>query len=190
LLPYGGFGDWLSEHFPLTDRQARNLMSQDRKTVSAVLERQTSWADKFQRLVTGHEQQAIAMLQPFAPAMPYYAPTIRSDEYETPDYAVSPLLKYIPRNKVVWCPWDTADSEYVKQIGKTHKVVYSDNDFFDWEPKQWDILISNPPFSEKAKTFERVVSFCKPFACLVSLNWLHMRAPFRLIEPDLDGIAD
>ena len=38
-----------------------------------------------------------------------------NDECYTPDYGVEPILKYIPEDAVVWCPFDTEESEFVKQ---------------------------------------------------------------------------
>ena len=38
-----------------------------------------------------------------------------NDECYTPDYAVEPILKYIPKDAIVWCPFDTDKSEFVKQ---------------------------------------------------------------------------
>ena len=34
----------------------------------------------------------------------------------TPDYGVVPILKYIPQDAIIWCPFDKEDSEFVKQI--------------------------------------------------------------------------
>lgn len=100
-----------------------------------------------------------------------------NDEAYTPDYGVTPILKYIPKDSIVWCPFDTIDSEYVKLINKTNKVVYShiDNgqDFFDYEPLKWDCIISNPPYKNKRKFFERALSFNKPFALLMTNIWLN-----------------
>ena len=42
-----------------------------------------------------------------------YTPKKSSDEQYTPAYAVAPIIKYIPGNKIVWCPFDTEHSEYV-----------------------------------------------------------------------------
>ena len=39
-----------------------------------------------------------------------------NDECYTPAYGVRPILKYIPKDWVVWCPFDTEESEYVKLI--------------------------------------------------------------------------
>ena len=82
-----------------------------------------------------------------------------NDECYTPDYAVKPILKYIPKDAVVWSPFDTEESEFVKQISKQNKVEYSHistgQDFFDYEPDDWDMMLSNPLFTNKRKYFER-----------------------------------
>ena len=61
-----------------------------------------------------------------------------NDECYTPDYGVTPILKYIPKDAKVWCPFDTEKSEFVKQISQTHSVEYSHidegKDFFTYEP--------------------------------------------------------
>lgn len=110
----------------------------------------------------------------------------KNDECYTPAYGVEPILKYIPNGVIVWCPFDTATSEFVKQISKTNKVVYSHiddgEDFFMYEPKSWDIIISNPPFSNKRKHFERALSFNKPFALIMTNTWLNDAAPKQLFK--------
>lgn len=114
-----------------------------------------------------------------------------NDECMTPGYAVEPILKYIPKEAVVWCPFDTVDSEFYKQIRPHTYVVASHlkdgKDFYNWEPPiAWDILISNPPFTNKRKIFERALSFGKPFALLMSLTWLNDAAPKQIfMEKDL-----
>lgn len=41
----------------------------------------------------------------------------KNDECLTLSYAVKPILKYIPKGSVVWCPFDKEDSEFVRQLG-------------------------------------------------------------------------
>jgi hypothetical protein len=113
-----------------------------------------------------------------------------NDECYTPDYGVAPILKYIPKDATVWCPFDTEDSEFVKQISQQNKVVYSHissgQDFFEYEPKSWDVIVSNPPFTKKRKYFERALSFKKPFALIMTNTWLNDSAPKQLfMEKDL-----
>lgn len=110
----------------------------------------------------------------------------KNDECYTLPYAVEPILKYIPKGAIVWCPFDTAESEFVKQISKTNRVIAThiedDNDFFEIEPVNWDMIISNPPFTNKRKYFERALSFNKPFALIMSNTWLNDSAPKQLFK--------
>ena len=81
-----------------------------------------------------------------------------NDECMTLDYAVKPIIKYIPKDWVVWCPFDTENSEFVKQIRENgNKVIRSHisegKDFYTYEPDEhWDCIISNPPFCFDSKT--------------------------------------
>ena len=97
----------------------------------------------------------------------------KNDECYTPYYGVEPILEYIPKDSIVWCPFDTKESEFVKQISKTNKVVFSHikngQDFLVYEPKKWDIIISNPPFTNKREFFKRALSFNKPFALIMTI---------------------
>ena len=96
-----------------------------------------------------------------------------NDEFFTPPYAVEPILKYIPQNSVVWCPFDTEQSHFVRMIGETNKVITTHistgDDFFSTEPEHYDVIISNPPYSKKNEVFERLFQLQKPFAMLVGV---------------------
>ena len=41
-----------------------------------------------------------------------------NDEFYTPDYAVAPIMKYIPKGAKIWCPFDTEDSLFVKNFNR------------------------------------------------------------------------
>ena len=109
-----------------------------------------------------------------------------NDECYTPDYGVAPILKYIPEGDIVWCPFDKKESQFVIQISKQNKVIRSHlesgQDFFDYEPDEWDMIVSNPPFTDKRKFFERALSFNKPFALIMTNTWLNDSAPKQLFK--------
>ena len=72
-----------------------------------------------------------------------------NDEFYTPVYAIEPLLKYIPSNSKVWCPFDTENSNFVKELRKHGcEVILSHletgQDFFVYEPESYDYIVSNP----------------------------------------------
>ena len=60
--------------------------------------------------------------------------------------------------------------------------IETGQDFFSYEPKQWDVIVSNPPFSNKRKYFERALSFNKPFALIMTNTWLNDAAPKQLFK--------
>lgn len=116
----------------------------------------------------------------------------KNDECLTLPYAVKPIIKYIAKESVVWCPFDKENSEFVKQIrANGNKVIATHKDFgfdfFSYEPaERWDCIVSNPPFTNKRGIFERALSFDKPFALIMSNTWLNDSAPKTLfMEKDL-----
>lgn len=110
-----------------------------------------------------------------------------NDECYTPRYGVIPIVKYLPKDKIIWCPFDTKESEFVKVLtDEWFKVVFSHisrgGDFYTYEPEKWDIIVSNPPFTGKRKIFERALSFWKPFALIMANTWLNDSAPKQLFK--------
>lgn len=101
------------------------------------------------------------------------------DELFTPDYAIWPMLKYIPRDvKTVWCPCDTNESRIVKELREEGYDVLTSHiengcDFLTWEPEHaYDMIITNPPFSIKDKIINRCYELGVPFALLLPLTAL------------------
>ena len=117
----------------------------------------------------------------------------KNDECYTPSVGVKPILKHIERyarlNKpkrgflIVWCGFDKGYSEYVKQISELDNIIVVashidyEQDFFTYEPEEWDILVSNPPFSSTKLIFDRALGFNKPFALLSNLARMNDKNP-------------
>ena len=103
-------------------------------------------------------------------------------------YGVKPIIKYVPKNAVVWCPFDKENSEFVKQLrANGNKVIHSHisdgQDFYTYEPNEhWDCIISNPPFGGKRQIFERALSFNKPFALIAPNTWWNDAAPAQIFK--------
>ena len=101
------------------------------------------------------------------------------DEYYTPPCLVRAILPYVKREWVVWCPFDTEDSEFVillREHGNKviHSHIWNGQDFFSYEPQEhYDVIISNPPFTRKLEVLERLYSIGKPFAIVLGLPILN-----------------
>ena len=117
-----------------------------------------------------------------------------SDEVFTPEYAVNKIIPHIwnfirRTNKVItiWCPFDKEDSAFVTILKKEgFNVIYSHIDegknFFQYEPKHYDIIISNPPFSIKDDILKRLYELNKPYAILMPLPVLQGQKRFEYIK--------
>lgn len=113
----------------------------------------------------------------------------KNDECYTHRYGVEPLLEFLPRfkDKIIWCPFDDEESEFVKCFKENgYRVVDSHiktgQNFYFYEPEEWDLIISNPPFTNKKEIFKRAIGFNKPFCLLMSLTWLNDSTPKKLFR--------
>ena len=100
-----------------------------------------------------------------------------NDEFYTPDYAVLPLLKYLPNNLVIWECTDFGESEISRILRENgYKVISThkkDFDFLTDTPEfDFDMIITNPPYSLKDQFIERCYQYNKPFALLLPITAL------------------
>ena len=104
------------------------------------------------------------------------------DEYYTPSILVEPIIEYTKGickdNGIVWCPFDTENSEFVKALRKNkinveYSHIWDGKDFFEYEPKQYSCIVSNPPFTRKLDVFKRLYKINKPFALVCGLPILN-----------------
>lgn len=97
----------------------------------------------------------------------------------------------------VWCPFDLESSEFCiffKELGCKVICSHKDNgqDFFEYEPELYDIIISNPPFSRKLDVFKRCNELGKPWVMLMNTMALNYNEignyfadnPVELLLPD------
>lgn len=110
-----------------------------------------------------------------------------NDECYTPDYVVESIIPYLDKDKVYWLPFDRDDSAFARVLkANGFKYVNSHIDygqnFYTYQPEHWDVMLSNPPFTNKRGIFERALSFNKPFALIMSNTWLNDSAPKVLFK--------
>lgn len=113
--------------------------------------------------------------------------TPEHQEMYTPHYSVTPILKYIPKSWKVWCPFDKEWSAFYQEFMRGgYDVVRSHiddgQDFFTYEPEDYDVIVSNPPFSIKDNILARLYDLNKPFAILLPLNSLQGTKRYKLFK--------
>lgn len=114
----------------------------------------------------------------------------KKDEYYTPKILAESILDFVPKDKIVWCPFDTDNSEIVIALRNNGNKVIATHivdgyDFFEYEPKEYDFIISNPPFTKKLDVLKRLYDINKPFAMILGLPILnyHEIGDFFLDHP-------
>lgn len=113
--------------------------------------------------------------------------TPESDECLTPRYVVEPIIKYLKAKKFkkIWCPFDKADSFYVRLLKEegffvmfSHKDI-NDGDFLKMNMTfldiDFDCIVSNPPFSKKDEILKKLYKIGKPFALLLPIQTLQSK---------------
>ena len=101
----------------------------------------------------------------------------KSDELYTPEYAITPLLKYLPKNAKIWECTDYGESNITSILRKNGFEVIStkkeDLNFLeDRVDFDFDIIITNPPYSLKDQFLQKCYEYGKPFCLLLPITSL------------------
>jgi hypothetical protein len=111
----------------------------------------------------------------------------KGDELYTPSNAIIPLIKYIPKDKVIWecAEKQTEDGNITKELRNNgYKVIttsiHNGYDFLKCDiPKDINCIITNPPFSLKNEFLERCYKLNLPFALLLPIQALDTKRRFN-----------
>lgn len=107
------------------------------------------------------------------------------DEIYTPPYAIKPLLYYIPKGITVWECCDFGKSEITKLLKEHGCNVIStgkQEDFFTYLPDEFDMIITNPPYSLKDEFLERCYKLGKSFCLLLPITALEGKRRGKLFR--------
>ena len=93
---------------------------------------------------------------------------IKHDDYMTPKYAWENIAHLIPKDKIIWEAFygDGTSGTHLRELG--FNTIHEPIDFFNDETiPTFDILISNPPFSQSKKIMNRLYELDKPFILIM-----------------------
>ena len=107
-----------------------------------------------------------------------YMQNKKHDHFDTPAYAVKPLLPYIKPEWTVWEPTDTTGKSQIARVLRKHgcKVVSTSKKKFDFlkdEPDfDFDCIVTNPPYAIKNDFIQRCYKYKERWAMLMPLTAL------------------
>ena len=110
-------------------------------------------------------------------ALVKYGKSIINDEYYTPIYAITPLLRFLPKDLKIWECTDFGDSNITKVLRENgYNVVSSKKEeinFLTDKPNfDFDCIVTNPPYSLKNEFLQKCYEYGKPFALLLPITAL------------------
>ena len=110
-------------------------------------------------------------------AMINYIQNPKNDELYTPMYAIEPLIKYISKDLIIWECTDYGSSNITKLFRENGNIVITthkkDLNFLTDKPDfDFDIIITNPPYSLKDEFLQKCYEYGKPFALLLPITAL------------------
>jgi hypothetical protein len=120
-------------------------------------------------------------------AMIDYIQRAKNDELYTPKEAIYPILEYLPKNKIYWECTDFGNSNITKILKREgYKVIGTRKDQIDFlkdDPTfDFDIIITNPPYSLKTEFLRRAYELGKPFLFLLPITTLEGKERGKLFR--------
>ncbi|MBA7490718.1 hypothetical protein ES702_01261 [subsurface metagenome] len=99
----------------------------------------------------------------------------KPDECYTPEYAIRPLLPYLHKKGIIWdCAFGSGKlAKHFKKKG--FKVIGNKSHNFlenGFPKKDFDCIVTNPPYSLKLEFLRCAYAYGKPFALLLPLTAL------------------
>ena len=103
---------------------------------------------------------------------------------------VRELHKYDLRGKRIICPCDNRESNIYKYLKDCYYNVKCDaTEWRDIDYSQYDVVITNPPFSKKDKILKRLDELGKPFAILLPMNSLQGQSRYKVFKKGIQLLA-
>ena len=107
----------------------------------------------------------------------------KHDDYMTPKSAWDSIKEFIPEEyKVIYEPFygDGKSGIILKELIPSKTIIHENVDFYEYSTKyNYDMILSNPPFSDAKKIMPKMLEIDKPFILLMpssKINTSYFRA--------------
>ena len=117
----------------------------------------------------------------------------KNDNYNTPKYAWDILFKFLEldKNTIIYDPFfnDNSSKTYMNELGYNN-VIHEQEDFYkNYNKYNYDILISNPPFSQKQKILSLLYKLNKKFVLILPVSVISKLYLRNIFNEDIDKIT-
>ena len=105
---------------------------------------------------------------------------MKHDDYMTPDHAWADIEDYIPKDKIIWEAFYGDGESGITLETMGCNVIHEERDFYD-EPPEYDLIVTNPPFSDTKNIMRRLAELDKPFIMIMpssKINTSYFRESF------------
>jgi hypothetical protein len=111
-----------------------------------------------------------------------------TDNYVTSKKSWEVIQQYIPRDKIIYCPFycDGKQKVYLNELG-FNNVIHEDKDFFKCD-NDFDLIVDNPPFSKMKSICYRLKEIDKPFILIAPPRTLNSKYFQQLFKSHLQLI--
>jgi len=114
------------------------------------------------------------------------------DHYNTPLYIWKMLMEFLEFNKetIIYEPfWNDGKSKtYFQKLG-FHNIIHENEDFFtSYHKYNFDIIISNPPYSIKKHILKTLYQINKPFILIVPSTIISKQYIKNIFKDDIDKL--
>ena len=105
---------------------------------------------------------------------------MKHDDYMTPDHAWADIEDYIPKDKIIWEAFYGDGESGITLETMGCNVIHEERDFYD-EPPEYDLIVTNAPFSDTKNIMRRLAELDKPFIMIMpssKINTSYFRESF------------
>ena len=116
---------------------------------------------------------------------------MKKDDYETPMQTWADIARFIPNNKTIYDPFYSTglSGTYMREIFKSNKIIHTNTDFFEeYKKNEFDMILTNPPFSKKIQILKELRIINKPFMMLIPVTALASQYIFTIFKNELQII--
>ena len=108
----------------------------------------------------------------------YLTKNLKSDEWYTPKEVVNFISTIVPKNKKIICPFDEKNSEFTKFFSSSINQI---DDFME-KDYDYDICVTNPPFSLRDKVIRRCLERNKDLIIIFIESAIFSVTFYKLIQ--------